>query len=271
MSSYSRFSGIPTFILAMVLTATYVETFTLWRWLGTMLAPEQAEMVPFVLTGLVLVLAVGLGFVIKRRAIPVQWPLVILGVAIAIGSLFLSDPQFPAKRIHIVQYGVLVIVVRQAFSYRLGGVALLWASVIVTALLGCHEELMQGLHPLRTYGLDDAGRNMAAALAGGLIGHGLHLFERERPPGEGVSSALSLEGGAVLLGVLLLLFSLTAFRSDWIPWWTMVPLLVAGAVWCWRFGGWFGGALHPVSLGFWLCQTMMLYPLLANVSPLVLH
>ncbi len=255
----------------MGLTVVYVETFTLWRWLGAVLSPDVAGLVPFVMTGLVLALALGLGLVIRRRSVSVQWPLVVLGVLIAIGSLFLSDPRFPAKRIHIVQYGVLVIIVRHAFSYRLRGLPLLWASVAVTALLGCHEELLQGLHPLRTYGLDDAGRNVLAALAGGLIGHGLHLFERERTEGEDMLSALSLEAGAVLLSALLLLFSLTAFRSDWVPWWTMVPLLVAGALWCWRHGGWYGGVLHPVSLGFWLCQAMMLYPLIANVSPLDLH
>lgn len=267
----SRFAGVPTFVLAVVLTVAYVQTFALWRWLGTVVSSETASAFPFVVTGLVLAVAVGVGVVIRRRNIRVEWGVVLLGIGIAVASLFLSDPRFPAKRIHIVEYGILAIVVRHAFSYRLGGASLLWASVVVTALLGCHEELLQGLHPLRTFGPDDIARNVAAALAGGLVGHGLHLFQREDRAGQDVSSARTLETVVVLLGAGLLLLSLASFRSDWIPWWTMAPLLAAGAVWVRRFGAWTGGSLHPVALGFWLCQTMSLYPLLSNVSPLVLH
>lgn len=266
-----RFAGVPSFVLAVLLTVAYVQTFAVWRWLGTVLSGRVAGSLPFVLTGVVLAAAVGVGFVMRRRTIKVQWGVVLLGVALAVASLFLSDPRFPAKRIHIVEYGLLAIVVRHAFSYRLGGVSLLWAGVFVTALLGCHEELLQGLHPLRTFGPDDIGRNVAAALAGGLIGHGLHLFQRDDRPREDLSPMLSLEAAAVLVGAVLLLASLAAFRSDWIPWWTLAPLLAAGALWCRRFGAWTGSLVHPFSLGFWLCQTMSLYPLLANVSPLVLH
>ena len=267
----TRFAGVPSFVLAMFLTVAYVETFALWRWLGTLVSPAVASAVPFVATGLVLAAAVGMGLIIRRRNIRVQWGVVLLGVAIAVVSLFLSDPRFPAKRIHIVEYGVLAIVVRHAFSYRLDGTPLLWATVVVTVLLGCHEELLQGLHPLRTFGPGDIARNAAAALAGGLIGHGLCLFQKEARAREDVSPMLSLETVAVLLGAGLLLLSLAAFRSDWIPWWTMAPLLAAGAVWVRRFGAWTGGFLHPLALGFWLCQSMNLYPLIANVSPLVLH
>ncbi len=271
VTSLTRFAGVPSFVLAMFLTVAYVETFALWRWLGTLVSPAAASGVPFVVTGLVLAAAVGMGFIIRRRNIRVQWASVLLGVVIAVVSLFLSDPRFPAKRIHIVEYGILAIVVRHAFSYRLDGARLLWATVAVTALLGCHEELLQGLHPLRTFGPADFARNGVAAVAGGLIGHGLHLFQREIRANQDVSSALSLETVVVLLGAGLLLLSLAAFRSDWIPWWTLAPLLAAGAVWVRRFGAWTGGFLHPVALGFWLCQTMSLYPLLSNVSPLVLH
>ncbi len=271
VTSLTRFAGVPSFVLAMFLTVAYVETFALWRWLGTLVSPAAASAVPFVVTGLVLAAAVGMGFIIRRRNIRVQWGVVLLGIAIAVVSLFLSDPRFPAKRIHIVEYGVLAIVVRHAFSYRLGGAQLLWASVVVTALLGCHEELLQGLHPLRTFGPGDISRNAAAALAGGLIGHGLCLFQKQARGREDVSPTLSLETVAVLLGAGLLLLSLAAFRSDWIPWWTMAPLLAAGAVWVRRFGAWTGGFLHPIALGFWLCQSMSLYPLISNVSPLVLH
>ena len=267
----ARFSGIPAFVLALVLTVAYVETFAVWRWLSAVMSASAASAVPFVVTGLVLVAAVGVGLVLRRRAVAIRWRIVLLGVVIAVVSLFLSDPQFPAKRIHIVQYGVLALVVRHAFSGRLGGARLLWVSVGVTALLGCHEELLQGLHPLRTFGPGDIGRNVVAALAGGLIGHGLRLFQKKPRGSEDVSSALSLEAGAVLVGVVLLLVSLAAFRSDWIPWWTLAPLLAAGAVWCRQFGVWAGGVLPPVSLGFWLCQTMTLYPLVANVSSLVFH
>ncbi len=270
-ASPTRFSGVPSFVLAMFLTVAYVETFALWRWLGSLLSSREASAVPFVVTGLVLAAAVGMGFVLRRRKMRVQWGVVLLGVAIAVVSLFLSDPRFPAKRIHIVEYGLLAIVVRHAFSYRLDGARLLWASVVVTALLGCHEELLQGLHPLRTFGPADFARNAVAAVAGGLIGHGLHLFQRQIRASQDISSALSLETVVVLLGAGLLLLSLAAFRSDWIPWWTIAPLLAAGAVWVRRFGAWTGGFLHPVALGFWLCQTMSLYPLLSNVSPLVLH
>ena len=53
----TRFAGVPSFVLAMLLTVAYVETFALWRWLGTLVSPAAASAVPFVVTGLVLAVA----------------------------------------------------------------------------------------------------------------------------------------------------------------------------------------------------------------------
>lgn len=269
-SSDGRWSGIATFAVAVVLMVAYVQTYNVWQWLGTALSPSVAAAVPFVLTACALVAGVGMGLV-RGRETPTAWLVVLLGVAIAVATLFLSDPQLPAKRIHVVEYAVLAVVVRHALSYRVRGVGLLWASVAVTGLLGCHEELLQGLHPLRTFGLGDIARNAAAAVAGGLIGHGLHLFPRSLRAPDDLSFAVAPQTVAVLVSAAILLSSLPAVRNDWMPSWAILPLLAAGVAWWWRFGLWAGGVLHPVSVGVWLCLAMTPYPLVANVSPLVLQ
>lgn len=184
------------YLLAAVLVALFVNTFDLWVWLLVVLGPERAMLVPFaVAAGVLAWIAVEAWR--RRRDGFVPWALVGAAVLMLWG-LALPDPQFPAKRIHIPQYILLALVIRRGLAAHIEGGALLLVTVLAGALFGLHDELLQGLHPRRTFGVADLEVNAIGALAGSLIGHGLRLF---RQPVGGAGGLVHANGLiAVLLG-----------------------------------------------------------------------
>jgi len=263
------------YVAAAVLMAVFIQTFEVWRALAAGPAGGRAWLVP---VGAFAVMAVAIGLWAARRTKQGKktrfWALA-AALIIASGALFLSDPAFPAKRVHVPEYLVLALILRKAASYHVEGRGLLVYTVLLALLLGMHDELIQGLHPDRTYGVMDMVVNGAAGLAGALVGHGLGLFNGSSPavpppqdrPGD-ILRPLFVTGGVVLL-----LGALPAFRDGFIPWWTMLPLLAAGFVWFLlrdgspqRFP-----PLHPRSVSVWLALSTAIYPVLANVTPLHFH
>ena len=89
-------------------------------------------------------------------------------VAASIG-LLLTDPQYPAKRIHIAKYVAVAWLVYLGLGGRLGGPRRALATLLIAALLGVHDELIQGLHPDRSFGIRDIVANGFGAAAGALI------------------------------------------------------------------------------------------------------
>lgn len=211
----------------------YVNTFEIWTALTDHLGRERASLIPFA----AVLAAFGLFALAARRA----WRggrlcrgMVVLGLVLAGVALALPEAQFPAKRIHVAQYMLVAVVVRYGLRRSLGGAALTVAGVAITALYGAHDEMIQGLHPARTFGLEDWLVDILAGAAGSLLAHGIGLFEARGPAVTGLRRlAREVPPGltVILAGVVALMVPLPAFRDDLAPWWTVLPLLAGGVVW----------------------------------------
>tara|TARA_R110002110_G_scaffold376568_2_gene586629 strand:- start:141987 stop:142817 length:831 start_codon:yes stop_codon:yes gene_type:complete len=215
--------------LALVLVVVYVNTFALWRGIGNLFGRGIRDNMPFIVIA-VLVLGVGIyiGVKARRGALSIAWPWLAAAVLVAIVGLASTDPAFPAKRIHVPQYVILAIVLH--FSVRASertALTLLFVFFAVTAY-GVHDEFLQGLHPRRTYGLRDMFVNMCGAGAGVALvrallpaGRSLPLDVGTRAVRSGLISAFVLAVG----GVFLFAFAGTGFRTDILPYWTVLPAL----------------------------------------------
>src|SRR4051794_36321170 len=90
--------------LASVLVVLYVNTFELWGVLVRALGADKAALVP--IFTLACLLAAG-GWRLRRRTktLPnqptLQPMLILLALALAVLGLMLTDPAYPAKRIHV--------------------------------------------------------------------------------------------------------------------------------------------------------------------------
>jgi hypothetical protein len=222
----------------------------------------------FVAPGLLAFLLVALmawARVLRRQTIR-AWP-VAGGLILALAALSLADPQFPAKRIHVAEYVLLSLVIRYGVAAEADGVRLTVLSAIITALFGLHDELAQGLHPARSFGRMDVVVNGLSGLAGALLAHGLNIAPGRKTMASSTIPALSAVG--VIAGVVFLAVAVGAYRDQFIPWWTMTPVLAAGAFWF--FDQRSAVTTTPVSVAVWLALLIPIYPVLANVTPLVFH
>ncbi len=276
-------SGLAFYGLAFILMALFIQTVPVWQWLAKTLPTWAAVALPGAV--LALLVAAVCVFVLRdrtRRA-EINWRLFGGGILLCVAALLLTDPAFPAKRIHSAEYLALALIIRRAAAARVHGIELVVYSAILTALLGIHDELIQGLHPDRGFGLRDIGVNATAGLGGSLIGAALGLFESPSPSDHASDSvprptphpSISPSVLAIIAGLALFLFALPAFHDIPIPWWTVAPLLMGGALWCGALKPQVppraGGAAHPYLIAVWLALITPVYVLIANVTPLVFH
>lgn len=191
-----------------LLVLFYVNMFTFWAWLSRTLGPGiLVKLLPVAVTVVVL-LVITQRFVDRvQRGYSINLVFLGLGLVSAIFSLALPDPHVPIKRIHVAEYIVLAFLVRTTLSHRLQGLQLTLFTVLVTLLLGIHDEMLQGLHPKRYYGWLDMIVNGTAGLSGALLGHGLHCCTRTHvgTPQPG------LRGHGALITLFLLLGASTAW------------------------------------------------------------
>ncbi len=264
-------ASLPYYLFSIVLLAGFIETFEVWQALNARLGGAYAGRVPLAVLLLLLLLLGGWGIARKRRGETIR-PLPLgAGMVLAVAALALTDPAFPAKRIHVAEYILIALVVRKGLGFHVAGRALTVFTTVVTLLLGVHDELAQGLHPDRTFGLGDVAVNGVSGLAGSLIAAGLRLFEPGAPSREAQPTAIPLAAFFVGGGAVLLLASLPWFRDSAIPWWTMTPLLAGGFAWFLQAGGGHGGAGHPLPVSIWLALLTAVYPVIANGTSLVFH
>lgn len=219
--------------LALLLVVAYVNTFALWREIGNLFGRGIRDGMPFiVIASLVFGVGVYVALKARRGTLSIAWPWLAAAMAVAILGLASTDPAFPAKRIHVPQYLILAIVLH--FSVRASertALTLLFVFFVVTAY-GVHDEFLQGLHPRRTFGLRDMFVNMCGAGAGVALvrallpaGPGRPLDVGTRATRPGVIAAFGLAIG----GVFLFALAGTGFRTDLLPYWTVLPTL-AGAL-----------------------------------------
>jgi hypothetical protein len=155
------------YLLAVVVVGLMVDTAGLWREFSRLDAWVAAA-TP--VAAAIAVLVAGALAILRRkdrRALRIA----LLGGAAAAASigLLLTDPQYPAKRIHIAEYVAVSWLVYLGLGGRLGGPRRALAALLIAALLGVHDELIQGLHPNRSFGIRDIVANGFGAAAGALI------------------------------------------------------------------------------------------------------
>jgi len=225
---HSPIRALAWYGFAVILVVIYVNTYDIWRLLVANIGHSAANVSPFAITATALAAA----YLIARRGGAWPPPVFILGVAVALGALFLTDPDYPAKRIHVPQYIVLSLVLRRALYH--GAVpepTLTGLSVAMAALGGIHDEFLQGFHPDRNFGLRDIGINALGALSGGLLAKGLGLFAGDGARTGGTGAPPLAATIAIAVAVLLLIAPLAAYRGQAIPLWTIMPLLAACCAW----------------------------------------
>src|SRR3954453_14448924 len=206
-STVSACTGKLLYPVAALLVIAYVNTFELWALLVRSIGPEQAALVP------VATLAAGLGLtgwwiILHRGTIRMRPVLLITALALAALGLALTDPSYPAKRIHVPQYLLLALVLRRALSDHVGGTALNAATIVVTLVFGIHDEMLQGLHPSRTYGLRDILVNATAGASGAFLAAGMELWRGPSGPLHlplRIGAALAVQAAALIFLVMTLM------------------------------------------------------------------
>ncbi|MEE4166664.1 MAG: VanZ family protein, partial [Desulfocapsaceae bacterium] len=172
---------------SILLVLAYLNMFPVVRYIVKTWGTTPVLVLPILITISALI-AISLLLLRARRVRRVQPDIapIMIGTAICLAALFIPDPEAPIKRIHVIEYMILSLLIRYTMSIRLQGASLLVYSIFFTSLLGVHDELLQGLHPLRTYGTRDILVNAVASAGGGFIWHGFRLFEHSTQASEPV-------------------------------------------------------------------------------------
>ncbi|MBI3504835.1 MAG: VanZ family protein [Proteobacteria bacterium] len=241
----------------------YANSFEIWRWLVASAGPASAYLPP------VLAAAAGAGLLgvtaaHRRTGVSTGWRWLALALAFAVAGLWLADPQFPAKRIHVPQYFLIGLVMRAALAKAPGGWLRTLGAILLATLYGVHDEFVQGLLPERTYGLADIAVDALGAAAGALAGHALAPDRAIATPRPAPGDLAVLVLQAAILGTALAY--LTALRDTILdPLWA-VPFLVAGiaafAARSWRT------VLAPAG---WLCAALSVHIGIGHVFALAFN
>lgn len=268
---------------AVALVALFIQTFPMWQILSATLGRMTVGAVPVIaLAGAIGLLSVGL---IRTRRAPspsgqTRWPTILLALIVAGAGLGLVDPDLPAKRIHIAEFMLVAALIRAGLTCAPGEDALAgWqitlATLGLTALLGVHDELAQGLHPDRTFGVRDIGIDTLGGLAGALLQHRPTRPTSPQPPtaccpGE-LSWHLILPTAFLALGLQIGAIVLTLSPDGLVPppLWSTAPVLGVTAAATLVAPRSPAGILHPG----WLCILLIAltpFPLvIAHAAPLV--
>lgn len=273
-----RCFGFGLFLLyaaCFLLVVCYVNMFQLWVWLSRQLGPGPwTGRLPVLVTLAVLLMSLA-SFVQRfHKGIRVHFIFLALGIGIALLALAVPDPHVPIKRIHVVEYIVLSFLVRFALGHRLQGNRLALFTALVTLLFGIHDEMIQGLHPLRYYGWRDMIVNGLAGCGGALLGHGLRFFETASPhdadhePRRTVSPGLAFFYVMLFAAVGWLAVSLYEQRGGAV----LVTSLLPIACMCLVITVLYPEVVvdsrehHGLQAVFWLALGLMIYPVLINVA-----
>jgi len=273
----SELSGFLLLLLhasCFLLVVCYVNMYQFWAWLSRMLGSGMtARLLPVIVTAAVL-LIVSLRFVYRvNRGYRINLVFLGLGIVGAVLALAIPDPNVPIKRVHVAEYIVLSFLVRYTLSHRLQGASLTLFTILVTLLLGIHDEMLQGLHSLRYYGWRDILVNGTAGLSGALLGHGLLCFQRAGAADSGARP--DIKRLALFIGMYTLLFAATVWlvislyeqRGSQFPLFSLLPLAGVGlCIVCLAPEVVFHSRKHHgFQVVWWLAVTLLLYPLAANL------
>lgn len=166
-------------LTAAILQLTIYATIGIARPLSGFLR-ENDLLTPLFISGMVLVAACVLALSLRIRP-GIRTLGIVIGI-IAVYVMVLIRIEVPEERTHIIEYGVIAILVYHAIIERIGKRNLLIAliAVLITTILGTIDESIQWLVPDRVFDPQDILFNcIAAAMA---VGSGwlLHLIVGKR-------------------------------------------------------------------------------------------
>ena len=230
-----RDSEFAWFALSALLMLCFVNGFPIWAYLYQKLSLQSLVILP-VAVAFVFIFGLIAWFAQAGSRPNLIW--IVIAILLAGIGLYLPDATVPSKRIHVAEYMLLAIIVRKAFSFRHSGVALLIWTALLTALLGVHDEILQGLHVQRYYGLRDMVVNAFGAMSGATLGHEIGLFERDylknKDSENGVMTALEYLGIFVLVtGIVSWVLFLQSNPGAPSSLWPLAALVLI-------FSSWFG-------------------------------
>ncbi len=265
------------YLSAALVVVVFLFGYDVWAVLGSMLGRDGAAFVPVAAAVLVPICAI-----LTLRARLTRWGLgqwlALVGCAALIAAaLLLCDGDFPAKRTHVVEYVLVSLLVRKGACRHAGSWALTISTLVIASLFGIHDELAQGLHPQRTFGLPDIEVDVLAASAGALLGHGVGLFQGGADSGRPEMGVWAFATGALGLGVGLMVVGLwaTGVRLPDLSLappphlWTVAPVLGGGIallVVDWPERPWLR---HLLEMSVALALSMPLYLVMPHVTSLV--
>ena len=258
------------YLFAVLLIPIYVNMFGIWMRITKHFGPTVAEMLPVI--SLIVFIVLSLFFFRNKWPAHRQSRLeIVSGIAICLGALFLTDPAFPAKRIHVAEYMFLALVVRYAMSHQLQKGGLLVFPLMFTAILGVHDEFLQGIHSARTYGLRDMSINLLGSSGGALLWSGFNLFSknnRDHVPTSGTRIALCYLL-ALVTGVIFLVWPISWYTGDTqLPIWPSIILTATTVFFSyyeedfpeqWKHG------IRAVSIAAF---SLLIYPVLSHATKL---
>lgn len=259
------------YLLTVLLIPLYVSLFPLWKVLNGILPKWTMIVLPIAATASAALLAI----VWYRRnnrdeRRKISLITLVIGALICLLALAIPDPAYPVKRIHVAEYMLIALISRYAMSAKLSGSALLLFSALYGAVLGVHDEFLQGLHPSRTYGLRDMSVNGLASCGGALLWHGMHFFTPESALSDGEepnTTPLSVLFLVTLVGAIVaMVVPLMYFKGHTLPIWPGIILtgtLVFWAVYRNCFLPDWQPGMTAVSLAAF---SLLIYPLIPYIS-----
>lgn len=258
------------YTLCIAFVAIFVNLYEVFALTKDLIGDRGILMAPFIVVGAVLVTTLSLATWLPGRE--KKWLPISFGCICCLLALLIPDPAIPIKRIHVSEYLLLSLVVRWTLARQTRGKGLLVSSILLSILFGIHDEILQGFHPLRTYGLRDMLTNGLAGFGGSLIWHGLNLFTTSADHDEtGFSLLLALYYSWLSLSVLAFVVPLVAFRQESIPTWTILPLAATLVCWSCMTGGQNSGSKQPINSVSLCSVSMLFYPMINHATPLVFY
>ena len=264
-----RAGATAAYLLCLLLVPVYVTMFPIWKYLSTVFGNLFFIVLPPAILGLFLGGVIWIRLKTRHDSLPIDKTSITCGVLLCCIGLAITDPAFPVKRVHVFEYAFLCLVARYGMSHFLHGLPLLFFSACFSALLGIHDEFLQGLHPARTYGLHDMGVNLLGSFGGGLIWHGLHLFSSKKPSNVDPVDLYYL--GWLLVSVLLLVWPAVFYRGLVVEIWVALPLLTVPVYYLLYRNTFTGELSHGILVVTAAAVSLAIYPLLTRLPGIVFY
>ncbi len=285
MLQLSSESGIDykqsTFFLAFLylscalLVIAYANMYLFYRYISHTLGDRFITLTPVILPILLLLLFLTTA---SRRSskgkLFIGWRWLLPGLAFCIFALFIPDPRIGVKRIHVSEYLLLSLLVRYTMSHRLSGLPLLFFSCLFTAILGIHDEFLQGIHPSRTYGLRDILVNGLSGAGGAFIWHGLNMFTTNYQVKSDTKNGTILHHlylSWLVISILAFIVPLAGYLHNFMPLWLILPLAASTVFWSCFLLTDTSQLRHGVSALSYASFILLIYPAAVNGLQIPFH